>query len=533
MHSHQFQIVRRPDYPGMAWVFDSAPEPRAYCGADVETFEHGLVEGCWDGPFAEFDFGGCPNFFGSGVVARGGIVWFCPPRHTVDCLYAMACQGRILVSNSLAVLYLQSGAELELQHNYTRKLATIINGIDNCDEIIYKSLDHTLYRITYDDFCVVDGTPRRRQERNGGNFGNFADYRRYLLETLAACAENAADPRRTRTYRLLTTCSSGYDSNAGAALAAELGCKRALTLRSGREGGVDSGRPVAEILGLDCVERERPVRPTGAVVDEVEFLMAGAGGGDYPLSVFADELEGSLCLSGYHGGYLWDPSSPPNTTLIRKDNSGCSLAEFRLRVGFLHIPVPFIGALRHPSIHAISRSAEMAPYRIGGRYDKPIPRRIIEEARVPRALFGQHKQAVQLIFSWGPGHLSTEARSEFDDFLRRQGRQWRVRAAHAGFHAGNFLLRVVNKGIRTLPLLERPLAGIRRSLNRAYYLYENGAYANLLFLWALQRWLAGAARVDARRAPEGALPRIEETRAMDDVRGLDSGQRTARAAGDA
>ncbi len=530
MRSRPFQIVRRPDYPRLAWVFDSAPEPSAYCGADVETFEHGLVEGCWDGPFTEFDFPGCPNFFGSGIVARERILWFCPPRHTVDCLYAMVRQGRILVSNSLAVLYLQSNAALDLNHNYTRRLATVINGIDDCEEIIYDLADHTLYRIVHDDFYFVDGTPHRRRERNGGVFGDFAEYRCYLLETLAACAENATDPRRRRPYHLLTTCSSGYDSNTGAALAAELGCERAITLRLGREGRVDSGRPVAEILGLDCVERERLTQPTGRVVDEVEFLMTGAGGGDYTLSVFADELDGSLCLSGYPSA-VWDLSARPSGTLVRKDNSGCSLAEFRLRVGFLHIPVPCIGALGHPSIAAISRSAEMAPYRVGGRYDKPVPRRILEEAGVPRTLFGQQKQAVQLIFSWGPEHLSAEARAAFEDFLRRQGRRWHVRAAHAGFHVGNFLLRVLNKGIKTLPFLERPLAGIRGDFNRAYYLFENGTYANLLFLWTLQEWLA-AARTDARQGSADAVPWTAEARTADSPVSHDR-QRTVRAAGDA
>jgi hypothetical protein len=36
----------------------------------------------------------------------------------------------------------------------------------------------------------------------------------------------------------------------------------------------------------------------------------------------------------------------------------------------------------------------MAPWSVGGSYDRPIPRRIVESAGIPRRLVGQRKRAV-------------------------------------------------------------------------------------------------------------------------------------------
>ena len=66
------------------------------------------------------------------------------------------------------------------------------------------------------------------------------------------------------------------------------------------------------------------------------------------------------------------------------------------------MPIPFIGALRKPEIIAISRSAEMVSYSVGGIYDRPLARRLLEEAGVPRHLFGQRKRAMALVFSRAP-----------------------------------------------------------------------------------------------------------------------------------
>jgi hypothetical protein len=251
---------------------------------------------------------------------------------------------------------------------------------------------------------------------------------------------------------------------------------------------------------MACVERERT--GTGVRGAEVEWFTPGSGGGDYPLAAFEDELRGSVLLTGFHGDKVWERTVPPNTVLKRDDPSGCTMADFRLRVGFVHIPVPFIGALfRHADIHAVSNSAEMRPFSVGGGYDRPICRRILEEAGVPRELVGQRKQAVATFFSWGPRFLSPETRAAFEGYLRERGLLAAVRRDLPAFQAAALGFRVVRKAIKLVPALERPLGPLRDRLERRFRALENSAYANLLFVWAVEQ---GVERIRAVRTAGGA-----------------------------
>ena len=79
---------------------------------------------------------------------------------------------------------------------------------------------------------------------------------------------------------------------------------------------------------------------------EIDFLATGYGGDDLIYSSAERRLGARLLLTGYHGDKVWarhNDSVSPN--IVRGDPSGGSLAEFRLRVGFLNLPVPFIGCV--------------------------------------------------------------------------------------------------------------------------------------------------------------------------------------------
>lgn len=101
-----------------------------------------------------------------------------------------------------------------------------------------------------------------------------------------------------------------------------------------------------------------------------------------------------IVFMGERGDKIWNK----NWTDVNRDlrvvdelYAGTSMVESRLRVGYILCPLPLFGALQWPSIAKISESADMQPYSVGGGYDRPIPRRIIEEAGVPRGAFGQSK----------------------------------------------------------------------------------------------------------------------------------------------
>ena len=423
-------------------------EATAFCGDGVDTFGYGLVEGCWPGDFGESAFLGCPSFFGSGAVYRDGRLWYCPPGQNIDALYVLLHRGRVLISNSMFLLYAESGAPLDDGFDYTTRLNSLLYGIDDYQKLIYKSPATKLYRIIYDDFTIEGETIRIERKRTRPTS-------RTTLGTAATCPArwppSSATPP-TRDGGGATTswprARAGTTSSACMVLAAEHGCRRAITLRTGRGGDINSGCPVAEALGLECVERERPERPTGSFETEIAFLMSGMSGGDYPIAAFADLLEDAVLFTGYNGDNAWSLNASPDRSMRRGENTGCSTAEYRLQAGFFHVPVPFIGALRKPEIIAISRSAEMAPYRIGGSYDRPIARRLLEEAGVPRRLFGQKKRAMALVFSWGPGYLSDTARTRFEGFLKSKRKLWRINVQLQAFLAANLAFKVLRK-VRT------------------------------------------------------------------------------------
>ena len=131
-------------------------------------------------------------------------------------------------------------------------------------------------------------------------------------------------------------------------------------------------------------------------------------------------LPGSLLLTGHHGDGLWDPVEPASDCIERKGFSGMGLHEFRLRTDFVTVPVVFIGALRHRDIRAISGSEEMQPFSIGGDYDRPMARRIVEEAGVPRALFGQKKKAVNVNLFHAERMMSDRSRNDMEAFINRR-----------------------------------------------------------------------------------------------------------------
>ena len=93
------------------------------------------------------------------------------------------------------------------------------------------------------------------------------------------------------------------------------------------------------------------------------------------------------------------------------------MTEYRLRVGFINYPPLFLLGPCIEQIGRISNSTEMAPWSVGGSYDRPIARRFLEESGVPGDLFGVRKQGS----GWGliksVDDLCPSSRADFLDFL--------------------------------------------------------------------------------------------------------------------
>jgi hypothetical protein len=71
----------------------------------------------------------------------------------------------------------------------------------------------------------------------------------------------------------------------------------------------------------------------------------------------------------------------------------------------------------------------MRPWRVGGAYDRPIARRILEEAGIPRGTFGVSKTASAAIHLASPAALTPAGRADFEAYRRAMPRAgwWRRR----------------------------------------------------------------------------------------------------------
>ena len=224
----------------------------------------------------------------------------------------------------------------------------------------------------------------------------------------------------------LSSISSGYDSPAAAVVAREAGCTHTITIgkSSSYWRGSDSGKPIADKLGMTCDEYDRTA---SSYPDEVAVWAGCAWGGTLNYTLF--EYPSPLCLffTGWHGDTMWnlndriDPELQSHSDpFVRPDIGALGLCELRLMRGLWHCTVPFWGVRHAHELVKVTHSDEMIPWRIGGPYDKPIARRLAEEAGADRESFGQLKKNASLPdpFRW-PRSPSDQA--SFREYLVELG----------------------------------------------------------------------------------------------------------------
>jgi hypothetical protein len=327
------------------------------------------------------------------------------------------------------------------------------------------------------------------------DFAGFADYTSFLEDQIRGICANANHPERKVSYSPVTTISSGYDSPACAVLARRVGCQTALTFATARQAGEeDSGRLVGEQLGLRVKTFDRLAYRQKPNFPEAEI---STGPSEFS-SVDDEELVRSILFVGFHGGTVWNRNSQSvGRSIGGGDNSGFDLTELRLRVGFILMAVPYIGCTSHPSIHRISNSIEMQPWTLGNEYDRPIPRRLVEECGIDRGLFGMKKRAVAVVVS-EEGIQNTLSPKSFEDFSAFCDEFWHWQfavkssvvklsrqLAHLNRRASRKLYRVVHRasGLEVKMPIVMP-----RSLRIRTYGYS-GREA-LLFHWGIRKLMS-------------------------------------------
>lgn len=365
-------------------------------GALVEEGGEFLCEAAWAGDFARADFDRTPLIFGSGLRIRENGVCFVPSGTTVDRLWVWRSDTgrRAMVSNNLVGILGSCGADLlEDYYDYARDLESIVGGLDAYEEEIPVTTGEL--SVIYFDNLIWNGrqlsTLKKPAIRH--RFDSFSSYWSFLNDTAQEVVRNARAEDRDHPVRVLTTISSGYDSPAVSIIARKMGCKKAVTIRQARAliPRSDSGREIGESLGLEVTEYDRD---NDIGMSELRFWAAMGKPQDINLGIFDYPEPICLFLTGFHGDKVWTTDDHDTTArIVRGDTTGLGFTEERLHRGVLHCPVPFWGVRRMKEIAQISRSREMKPWRLENEYDRPIPRRIVEEEGIPREAFGQRKSA--------------------------------------------------------------------------------------------------------------------------------------------
>lgn len=397
-------------------------------GHGVETTDDFIAEGAWAGPYS------APGLLESSFRCASGVVFgdketiLCPPTHSVEPIYLFSREDQLIASNSLhlIVAYDESAAPLALG-KARQEARTLKAGRYDYGRVLYETLNGVMKRFAFGNVRISNTTLNVVEDpmNLAPQFTGYQGYYDHLLDTLSSLVGNARNPGRVTPYGpVVTTASSGYDSAACAALAKQLGATDAVTLTTGRGNISDSGKPVADALGLNCYEYERFgsnlatqggkseyasfLDASHLQAEHADFLATMNTTEDLYFSSFEPHLPGAIVLTGFHGDKAWDMGCTSGDSISRGDNSGSGLDEFRKRVGFVSVPVPYIGVEHHDELERICSSDDMEPYRVGGRYDRPIPRRIAEDAGVPREVFGFKKSMGSVLLS-NTGRLRSAA----------------------------------------------------------------------------------------------------------------------------
>lgn len=449
----RYRFATNPSLPKLSWVAEvdqTVETVSIHHGPFVEVRDRFFIEGVWNGDFEQGDFGTTDCVFGTGAILGDRSVLFVSSASTTDYLYYHRTDKRVVVSNSLPLLLSHIDDSLDPHFKgYPGINYSIAEGIDDYIREI-PTLKGSVKRLMYRNLEVSSARVAEVEKDMPPRFHSFEAYYSYLLENYRHIVNNARDPNRKITLQIFSTQSKGYDSTAVNAIAAKLGIDKVFTSSKGKNNKYlatndaakqvdDDGSEICKALGVDCnvIDRRSFVRE----FEQEDLYYAGLHANqDANLKDINDHIDTATILLTGTLGEIWyttdcakGHSQPIDAALRRWDLGGHGLAEIRLVVGFIHLPMPFIGARQRQDILRITESVEMKPWRLENAYDRPIPRRIAEQAGVPRHLFGQVKTGSVVIFPEPSIPQGERLRREFFDYLVREkivGRQtikfWRL-----------------------------------------------------------------------------------------------------------
>lgn len=402
MRFHFHKIDKLPLLAWCAIISENYTYIDIYHGSGIETGEDFFVEGAWNGDYEKVNFEEASFFMGSGgkVDKDKNNVLFSTPSHTIERLYTYKSNQIMYVSNSMPfILYMSEEKLDDNYYNYENDIGLISKGIYNFKREIMLQHNRELEMHYFCNFNITKNlmiieSPKAMTK----DFESYEQYHSSLIYDLKKLANNASDPLREKQYDMVSTISKGYDSCACASVASQIGCTRAVSFDGPGKYVDDCGKDIAENLGFtQVITKNASNYLNNESLIEAEFISSGDLGTEIIFSSFEEEFRNSMVFTGDLGDRVWDKNyTDPNREFRFKDYkdmvyTGPSLIENRLRVGYIVIYVAVYRMLNWPSMHKISNSEDMEPYSVGGNYDRPLPRRLVESRGIKREAFGQKK----------------------------------------------------------------------------------------------------------------------------------------------
>ena len=405
-------------------------------GENVKTYENFFVEGAWNGSFRLGDFLGSDWFCGTGGVLQKDLIVFSTPSHVTSGLFVSdrsSNSGGVLISNSLHFLCAYANYHIDPQYaGYETDFNSILDGIDDYKQSVYildNNSNRTDVKVYYfRNIIVTDKNEITVTQKDKIKpFSDFSDYYNRLCMAISGMMENAKDKLRKIKYDPVTTISKGYDAPCCATIAYKYGCDTAVTFEATGKYAEDSGTEIAKKLGYKTIiERDADAYLDRTDLSEAQQICSGELGTDMCFITFDEDFHNKLVFTGDRGDSIWSRENPICNDSFRFSDmlSHLGNVERKLWVGYISVPMPLYGGSSWSSIQKISQSNEMQPWSLFNDYDRPIPRRIIEEAGIPRNSFGikKHGAGIVLRYDWGgraKTRMSVSASNDFDVYLKR------------------------------------------------------------------------------------------------------------------
>jgi len=396
-----------------------------------------MVEGVWANEFEKGNFHQSENFFGSGIRIKGDKVYFSTTSSPIDRLLFCEYKGMHLFSNSLILLLATTGAKLDVNHNYKREVNSVCvsrKEYNRVFTVIHPEIQN-FYQVFHENIIFSKGKITFEYRYKKHDVHSYSQCLEYLNDILIKVKKNYESDQRKNIIKSFSMLSEGYDSTAVSALVRQFGVKsvfiankmRSYIPRFKRDDEVEVARRIAEKLGYDVLFLNN--KRSDVSDDELYFLATtypkhhSGAWSELGLHKMAKYIETNcsvaVVFSGHHGDSVWD-ANISNKILDEIRVPGRPLgycSEMRLKSGFINIPLPGILATDIKDIAKISLSSEMEPWRLHNSYDRPIPRRIAEEAGVDRNLFGMNKNFVATKYNLP---INSNLRKLFLNYLRQE-----------------------------------------------------------------------------------------------------------------